>query len=370
MTRSWGCRSVLVLLAVAGIVALPGPGNAASGRDDTTWLQARLDTGGKVFLPKLKGGDCYETRGLWVSRSRTRVSSNGACIVYLGPGPTRLSSSDGDPIASNAVFIVNRSTGHSTPPHGIVISDLTLIVPIGTDGYGVIVAGTHVSLVNLHVDGVPTDGITVTGRNNGLGYAGPVTIRGSLIRGAKRNGISVIAGRDVTIDGNTITGVGTVGMQDPEQGPWAGIDLEPDVAAYPLERVTISRNTISGNGGPGVLIALVTTSGAPKVARQITLSGNAITFNSVTTGQFLRGGVCLQGGQSDGRGTLRLIANEIAGNGGYGLCSDAVGFSMQVAMACNHVHDNADGDSQWGPLVASSGPSRTEGAAQSGVGCG
>jgi len=360
---------VVALLAVAGLVSVPGPGRAAAGRDDTTWLQTRLDAGGKIFLPKLKGGDCYETHGLWVSHNGTRISSNGACIVYLGPGPTRLQSSDGDPIASNAIFIVNRSTGHTTPPHGIVISDLTLIVPVGTDGYGVIVAGTHVALVDLDVDGVPTDGITITGRNNGLGYAGPVTVRNSLIRGAKRNGISVIAGRDVTIADNTITGVGLVGMQDPELGPWAGIDLEPDVASYPIDRVTMTGNTIVGNGGPGVLIALVTASGLPRVASQITLAANTIAFNSVTTGEFLRGGVCLQGGESDGQGTLRLIANEIAHNGGYGLCSDATGFDMRVALACNRLHDNTDGESQWGD-IASAGSAVADDAARGAIGCG
>jgi hypothetical protein len=360
---------VLVLLAGAGIVAVPGPGHATSGRDDTTWLQARLDAGGRIFLPKLADGECYETRGLWVSHNGTRIGSNGACIVYLGPGPTRLASSDGDPIASNAIFIVNRSTGHGPPPRGVAISDLTLIVPVGTDGYGVIVAGTHVSIVDLDVDGVPTDGITITGRNNGLGYAGPVLVRNSLIRGAKRNGISVIAGRDVTIDGNTITGVGLVGMQDPELGPWAGIDLEPDVASYPIDRVAMTGNTIVGNGGPGVLIALVTATGPPKVARQITLSANTIAFNSVTTGEFLRGGVCLQGGQSDGQGTLRLVANEIANNGGYGLCSDAAGFDMRVALSCNRLHDNADGESQWGE-IANAGSAAADEPARGALGCG
>ena len=369
MTSSWACRGVLALLAAAGLVAVPGPGRAAPVRDDTAWLQARLDAGGRISLPKLRDGACYTTRGLWVSRNGTRISSNGACIVYLGPGPTRLTSSDGDPIASNAIFIVNRSSVRGKPPRGVVISDLTLIVPVGTDGYGVIVAGTHDSLVHVNVDGVPTDGITVTGRNNGLGYAGPVTIRDSLIRGAKRNGISVIAGRDVTIDGNTITGVGLIGMTDPELGPWAGIDIEPDVATYPIERVTISRNTIAGNGGPGVLIALVTRSGPPKIASEIDLSGNAITSNSVMTGQFLRGGVCLQGGQADGQGTLSLVANEISGNGGYGLCSDATGFDMQIALWCNRVHGNGDGDSQWGPLPDTA-PARSDGAGRSQVGCG
>lgn len=363
------CRIASVLLWVIVLVAVVAPGRAAAARDDTAWFQSRLDAGGKVFVPRLPDGECYETRGLWVSRSWTRVASNGACIVYLGPGPGRLFSTDGDPIAANAIFSVSRSSELFGPPQHVVISDLTLIVPIGTDGYGVIVAGRHVALVNLHIDGVPTDAITVTGRNNGPGYAGPVTIRNSLILGAKRNGISVVGGVDVTIDGNTITGVGTIGMEDPELGPWAGIDIEPDLASYPIKRVTISRNTISGNGGSGVLLALVTGDGRPDVADQISLSGNAITFNGVRSGAFLRGGVCLQGGQSDGGGTLRLTANEIAGNGGYGLCTDATGFDMQIALSCNLVHDNAYGDSQWGDLGGVV-TVRADGAARGAVGCG
>lgn len=332
-------------------------------------LQARLDRGGRVYLPKLPGGECYTTRGLWVSRSGTRIASNGACIVYLGPGPTRLSSSDGDPIAANAIFTVSRNSTSAAPPDRVAISDLTLIVPVGTSGYGVIVAGTNVTLANLDLEGVPTDAVTVTGRNNGLGHAGKVTIRNNLIRGAKRNGISVVGAVDVTIDGNTITGVGLVGMQNPESGPWAGIDVEPDVASYPIERVTISRNTISGNGGSGVLLALVTANGRPGIADRIRLSGNAITFNGLKAGSFLRGGVCLQGGQSNGGGTLRLVANEIAGNGGYGLCTDSAGFDMRIVLACNHVHDNAEGDSQWGELRGVTF-AKTDGAARGAVGCG
>lgn len=342
-----GARGALRAVAAGSLCALVLPGAAAAERDDTSWLQARLDGGGRVTIPKLPGGECYRTRGLWVSRNGTKIASDGACIVYLGPGPRRLTSADGDPIRSNAVFFVNRSGMEDAPPDDVSISDLDLIVPIGTDGYGVIVSGTHVTVANLHIMGVPVDAVTVTGRQNGLGYAGPVTIRNNLIDGARRNGISLIATRDALVDGNTITGVGLIGMTNPDRGPWAGIDVEPDLQTYPIERVVISRNTISGNGGAGVLLAFDTISGHPWTATQVIVAGNAISWNGIMSGPFLRGGVCLQGGQYDGRGLVRLIANEIRGNGGYGLCSDARGFTMILSMACNFVYDNSEGNSQW-----------------------
>jgi len=360
----------LALVLVAGLsAALARSQAAAESRDDTAWLQAALDAGGRVFLPKLPGGACYQTRGLWVSTSGTRVASNGACIEYLGPGPVRLVSSDGDPIAANAIFFVNRSSRSAGPPRHVVISDLTLIVPIGTDGYGVVAAGRGTTLIDLDIDGVPIDGITVTGRDNGRGYAGPVTIRGSRIRAAKRNGISIVAAVGVTIDSNTITGAGLIGAANPEWGPWAGIDVEPDSASYPIKRVTISRNTISGNGGAGVLLALTANDGLPGVADEIDLSGNSITSNGARTGPFLRGGVCLQGGQSDGRGHLSLTANQIVGNGGWGLCSHDEGFAMEIALSCNVVRGNGDGDSQWGAFSGLGSP-RAEDSTWATVGCG
>ena len=345
MTRA---RGHLVAIAAALACLLLGPGHATAARDDTDSLQKRLDAGGTIVIPKLAGGECYRTRGLWVSRSGTKIASDGACIVYLGPGEQRLTSPDGDPIHANAIFVVNRSSMRDLPPNDVGISDLDLTVPVGTDGYSVIVSGTHVTIANLHISGVPVDGITVTGRQNGLGYAGPVLIRNNVIEGARRNGISLIATRDATLDGNTITGVGLIGMTNPDRGPWAGIDVEPDLATYPIERVVISRNTVSGNGGSGILLALDTITGHPKTATQIIIAGNAVTWNGIKGGPFLRGGICLQGGQYDGRGLVRLIANEIGGNGGFGLCSDATGFTMLLSAACNYVHDNTDGPSQWG----------------------
>lgn len=347
MRERKGSRGAPAALAALVACVLVAPGPASAGRDDTAWLQARLDGGGRVTIPKLPGGECYRTRGLWVSRSGTKVASDGACIVYLGPGEQRLTSTDGDPISANAVFVVNRSSTTGRPPDDVGISDLDLIVPVGSDGYGVIVSGTHVTIANLHLMGVPVDAIMVTGRQNGLGYAGPVTLRNNLVDGARRNGISLIATRDAVVDGNTIQGVALIGMTNPDQGPWAGIDVEPDNQVNPIERVTISRNTISGNAGSGVLLAFDTLGGKPWTATQVTIAGNAISFNGIKSGPFLRGGVCLQGGQYDGRGLVRLIANEIHGNGGYGLCSDATGFTMVLSMACNSVYDNADGNSQW-----------------------
>src|SRR5207248_9142322 len=106
------------------------PRARADGRDDTQWLQARLDaSGGVVSLPKLPGGQCYATRGLWVSHDDTQIVSNGACITALGSGPVRLTSPDRDPIAAAAVFFLNKSHQLDPAPVRVTISGLHVVVP-------------------------------------------------------------------------------------------------------------------------------------------------------------------------------------------------------------------------------------------------
>jgi hypothetical protein len=344
---------LVIVIAVLAVFGISGPISQASAaaRDDTASLQARLDAGGKITLNKLPGGACYETYGLWVSKNKTTVSSNGACITYLGPGPVRLTSTDGDPIAANAVFFVNRSSSADKLPQRIAISNLVLHVPAGTDGYGVLAAGSDVTLNKLTIDGAPLDAITVTGRANGRGYAGPVNISRGTFLGARRNVLSVIGGVDVTIESNVIKGAGNpayLGGASPDGvGPWAGIDVEPDLVDYPLKSIQIGNNTIADNYGAGVLLELSTNLGLPKTADDFAISRNAIIGNGLGSGPALRGGICLHGGQANGKGRLVVTRNEIAFNGGYGLCEHPEGSNLKTSLSKNSIHDNSDGDSNW-----------------------
>src|SRR5438094_9956165 len=103
----WG----LAVCVVAALATAPFAG--AGPRDDTQALQAKLDAGGNVFLPKLPDGQCYLTRGLWVSRDDTAITSDGACIVALGPVEGRIERADGSRVGPHAVFDI----GHSNLRH-------------------------------------------------------------------------------------------------------------------------------------------------------------------------------------------------------------------------------------------------------------
>src|SRR5919199_4514558 len=179
-----------VILASGALVPGPpaptGGATAAPGRDDTATLQAQLDAGGTVFLPALPDGQCYATRGLWVSLDGTSIVSNGACVVALGPGPVRLHSPDGDPIAADAVFFVNRSSESNAAPNGVTISGLRIVVPRSASMFGIEIYATDVTVQDVRVEGNPVDALLVGGRANGEGYSSNVVVRDSSFTGGTR----------------------------------------------------------------------------------------------------------------------------------------------------------------------------------------
>src|ERR671932_602182 len=268
-----GFATVLAAVALAlGPPAPTGGATAAPCRDDTATLQARLDAGGTVFLPALPDGQCYAARGLWVSLDGTSIVSNGACIVALGPGPVRLHSPDGDPIAADAVFFVNRSSEVNAAPHGVTISGLRLVVPRSASMFGIEIFATDVTVERVRVEGDPIDSLLVGGRANGEGYSSNVSIRGSSFTGGTRNVVSITAVQGLTIENCLVTGADDTNYL-PETGraygnPAAGIDVEPNSPGDPIAGVRITGNRIEGNAGPGILLALPPAPATPPRRRR------------------------------------------------------------------------------------------------------
>lgn len=290
----------VVLAAVALALGPPAPtggATAAPGRDDTAALQARLDAGGIVFLPALPDGQCYATHGLWVSLDGTNIVSNGGCIVALGAGAVRLRSPDGDPIAADAVFFVNRSSEVTAAPHGVTISGLRIVVPRSASTFGIGIYATDVTVEDVRVEGNPVDALLVGGRANGEGYSSNVVVRDSSFTGGTRNVVSVTAVQGLTIENCLLTGADDTNFL-PETGraygnPAAGIDVEPNSPGDPIVGVRITGNRIEGNAGPGVLLAL--QPGA-STAPSIEISGNTITGNGLKATPPVLGGIVAPAG--------------------------------------------------------------------------
>jgi hypothetical protein len=311
---------------------------AAAGRDDTSWLQARLDAGGgTIFLPKLPNGVCYATRGLWVSHDDTTITSDGACIDSLGPGPVRLRSTDGDPIASTAVLTINRSNQKRPGVTGVTISGLRIVVPAHEGMFGIAAFGHHTTLSDVEIEGSPIDDVLIGGRGNGNGYVAHVSVLDSTLSGATRNAISAFGVIGLRIEGDTIQGV----HDSPPGQPAAGIDVEPDDRGQPTLDVQIRDDVISDNAGPGILLPLETNYGPAMIASDLALVGNTIVRNAHGRTPPTRAGVAIEGGQDGGEGTLLLQDNVIHDNGGPGILFRFL--ALAVEQSGNDLRGNEGG---------------------------
>jgi hypothetical protein len=308
-----------VLAAAGALLAAPSSGGDA--RDDTSWLQAKLDAGGTLFLPKLPGDECYATRGLWVSRDDTRIASNGACVVGLGPGEVRLRSTDGDPIAAEAVFYVSRSSIFEPAPVNVLISGLKIVVPETVELYGISVLGHETAVRDVEVGGAPIDALYIGGRAND-GFSARVSVTDSRFLGGRRNVVSIVGAIDVDLERNEITsGTDTYPVAPGRNygNPAAGIDVEPGGRGSPVLGLRIANNTIADNAGPGILLALSTNRGLPVLGSEIEIVGNKILRNGQKAAPPQHGGIVFNGGQDGGGGRVLVQGNVISGNRGAAL---------------------------------------------------
>ncbi len=253
------------------------------------------------FLPKLPGGRCYATRGLWVSRDDTTITSDGACIVALGLGPARLDPTAKRPHYANAVFFVNHSTERSPVPARINISGVHITVPKARRMHGIAVIGHEVTLTRLTIGGAPLTDVLVGGGVPGAG--GPIeriAVTDNTLRGAQRDAVTAYGPIGLRIEGNTVT-----------HAHGSGIHVRAPDRGQPVLDTHVAGNTVADNGGPGVFLDLDPPNGAPLLASGIEVSGNQVLRNARTATPKLRGGIVVAG-----KGDVRLNANVFRGNRG------------------------------------------------------
>jgi Right handed beta helix region len=295
-------------------------------------------------LPRLPNGECYATRGLWVSRDDTRIVSDGACIRGLGPGEVRLRSADGDAISAEAIFYLSRSRALAPTPVRITISGLRIEIPEGVDLYGISVLAHQVTVQNVEVTGTPIDAVYIGGRAND-GFASRVLISDSRLRGGRRNVVSIVGAIDVRILGNEISGGSDTYPSAPGR-PWgnpaAGIDIEPGGRGAPTLGVRIADNLIADNAGPGILLALSTNEGLPVLGSQIEIVGNRILRNGLKATPPQHGGIVFNGGQDGGGGRVAVERNVIRGNRGAALQGRA-DVTLVIDERDNDIGGNAGG---------------------------
>jgi hypothetical protein len=112
----------------------------------------------------------------------------------------------------------------------------------------------NVWIDNLKVNGAGGDGFTIVGTPQTPENVSLVDVAANE---CTRNGISIISGRNVTVTRATLTNTYPNGRGSGNNGPWAGLDVEPNgEPGEALDNIKLEDIHTSGNGGAGLQFTL------------------------------------------------------------------------------------------------------------------
>jgi len=284
--RAVAILSAMALVAFGALVVAEEAGRMLGPeRSPATYAHAvaPASVSGVATATKAKtpvvAGNVSHAGGLASSRQTTAIHTPVGCLAEATLRRLVSSARDGRTIAlaANACYrvdttlVINGLHNVTIDGHGATLrastqgtrnrafwkiraaSNITLrnmrLIGVNPDGryhadfeaqHGVTVAGsTSVVIEGLTVERTYGDGVAVTKAGDGLPQGSDgVIVRNSRFQSIGRQGVSITKARNVTVIGNTFTDVAR-----------SVIDLEPPVASWYVEQVTIENNKTAGQYG-------------------------------------------------------------------------------------------------------------------------
>lgn len=244
---------------VAGRIAVPASVDATGASDASAALQSWLGSVPDGSTIVFRSGGTYRMdKGL-------RISAGRRNLTFEGNGATL--RSNGDATNASSLFIVSGTA--------IKIHNFNLVGNSPTPGsyrsgqeyaYGVQTYGaSNVEIADVTISAVYGDGLMVGG------WSDTVWFHDSHVVSAGRNGVAILAGRNVTVERVAF-----------DKSGWATFDIEPWEASGGASNIKFLNNTAgTWNGQWGFFFAAAGTAGS--VVHDVTVSGNTITGSPLTT---------------------------------------------------------------------------------------
>jgi len=242
--------------------------------DDTAAIQSAIDyvaalpNGGEVYVPN----GTYKVVAPSLYGAALTMKSN--VTLHLATNATiQLSANNFD-----ECYVVGLSSiANARIKGGKIYGDRVAHTgETGEWGHGIFIADSE----NIIIDGTAVydcwgDGIYV-GTYTEVGYAQSVVIKNFSIDNCRRNGISVISAKQLTIQDGDITNIDGA-------DPQCGIDFEPDYATQFLQGITVKNLNITGCTHLGVLFAYGifkdTANNSDVTLDNVSTSGNGERYN-------------------------------------------------------------------------------------------
>ena len=238
---------LLLLAQVSFAITPPPPGYVSASSygynttDATAALQAAINTGSNVFVPKMEAD--------WIVRPITMTTSNQDILFENG---VVLMAKAGEFLGTNAsLFTVKNNSDVTLSGYGASFmmrkNDYTQPpYPAGEWRMGIKLLGvTNVTVKGLKISYTGGDGIYVSGMSSS-DYSENVVIKDILVDNAYRNGISIISAKDLLIDNAVIVNTGGT-------NPQYGIDFEPNNGELQrIENCIVRNSVIKDNARGGI----------------------------------------------------------------------------------------------------------------------
>jgi hypothetical protein len=217
--------------------------------DDTAALQAALTFDRLQGNPLTFGRGVEVTRGTYLVTSAITVGSSQ--YVVFRPGVV-LNFRPPVNVETTSLFTIANQDTVVMQGNGAVINGYRSAANPATEGNAAaffIYGSDNVDVSDFVINDMPTDGITVDGDDGASGVSQNVTLRSIVANNNRRNGLSIIAARGLRVIGGEFKN-----SNGAPNGPFAGIDIEPNAHTYSLEDVQLIGVQTSGNAGAGVQV--------------------------------------------------------------------------------------------------------------------
>ena len=241
-----------------------------NGNDNTACIQGALNDH-TIRILRIKKGGPLSGQEDWPIRSLKVPPNRRNLEIILEPG-VRLRAKLGAAIAATDSLLMIAGSGTSRPYNIVVrgasynnkgrIEYRTEDMYTGEWRHGIqITNADRVTIDQIRVDNTYGDGIYIgDGGSDAIPitarYASDVIIRNTEIDHASRNGIAVVAGKNILIQNCVIKNISKLNPIDGPNGPWAGIDIEPDDDKHPLTNIRVEDCDFYNTGGYAINVAL------------------------------------------------------------------------------------------------------------------
>lgn len=271
-------------------------GGGWNATDATAALQAAINTGQNVYVPKMASD--WIVTPIVLKANQTILFEPGVVVAakpgaFLGTSQSLFNGTNLSNVTLSgygATLKMNKADYLTNPDY-----------PDGEWRMGMKLNGMN----NLWVEGFTIkdtggDGIYL---GTGTSYSTNVTIKDVRIDNVTRNGITIISGDGVLIDNAVVTNSGKSVGGVPAKWPKDGLDIEPNIAIFEvLKNITVKNSIFASSFGDGIA-----------VRSQKTNAPVSITLDHVTIYTSNFSGIAIDGPDNLGGGNITIRDSLIVG---------------------------------------------------------